>query len=292
MVGASLSFALMAACIKLADERGAPLGQVLFYRSFGSLVLVYGYLRRTRVPLASPHWRRHLVRGVTSFVSMVVLFSAIRMLPLATAITLNFLAPVILAGLLVLVHAERPTSRLSGSLACAVAGVVLLLKPTIAADQWAGALVGLASAVLAAIAMLNLRAIGRLDEPPWRSVYYFSLIASLLALPWYLASRPLQVDGATLGLMLVAAVFATGGQVLQTHAYEHRNTLFISLLGYSQVLFSSAIGVVLFHNRPTPGWWAGMLLVIAAGASAVRAAQPGGGPPAPMAGGSAGRQRQ
>lgn len=269
IIGASLSFALMATCIKLADERGAPLGQVLFYRSAGSLLLVCLQMGYRRVPFATPHWRRHLLRGVASFVSMIVLFSAIRLLPLATAITLSFLSPVILAGLLVLLHGEQPTRRLLSALGTAIVGVVLLLRPTIAAQQWSGALVGLASAVLGAVAMLNMRAIGRLDEPAWRSVFYFSLISSILALPWYLASHPLAVDPEALGLMLLSAVFATGGQVMQTRAYEHRNTLLVSLLSYSQVLFTSIIGALLFRHAPTTAWWLGMLLVVGSGALAV-----------------------
>ena len=273
MIGASLGFALMAACIKLAGQHGAPLGQIIFYRGFGSMLLVLLQMRRAQIPLATTHWRRHLLRGVTSFVSMIVLFSAIKLLPLATAITLSFLSPVVLALLLALLHRERPGWPLAASLIMSLAGVVLLLRPSMAAEQWTGILVGLASAVLGAVAMLNMRAIGKLGESTWRSVFYFSLIVSLLSFPWFLASHPAAIDRPTLLRLLLTALFATLGQVMQTRAYEHRDTLLVSLLGYSQVLFTSILGVVLWGDLPTPGWWVGMLLVIGAGAGAVAASR-------------------
>lgn len=183
MIGAGLGFALMAACIKLAGQHGAPLGQIIFYRGCGSMLLVLLQMHRASIPLATAHWRRHLLRGLTSFVSMIVLFSAIRLLPLATAITLSFLSPAILALLLVVLHRERAGWPLVASLFTALGGVILLLRPSIAAEQWAGVLVGPASAVLGAIAMLNMRAIGKLGESAWRSVFYFSLIVSVLSFP-------------------------------------------------------------------------------------------------------------
>jgi len=273
MIGAGLGFSLMAACIKLSGQHGAPLGQIIFYRGFGSLLLVLLQMRRARIPLATTHWRRHLLRGLTSFASMIVLFSAIRLLPLATAITLSFISPVILALLLAVLHRERASRSLSASLLASLVGVVLLLRPSMAANQWSGVLVGLASAALGAIAMLNMRAIGKLGESTWRSVFYFSLIVSVLSFPWFLASHPTEIDRPTLELLLLTAFFATLAQVMQTRAYEHRNTLLVSLLGYSQVLFTSVLGVLLWGDLPTSGWWMGMVLVSGAGAGAVVASR-------------------
>ena len=59
MIGASLAFAGMGACIKLAGEAGAPQGQIVFYRGAVSLLLVWGYMRWSAIPVASRHWRVH-----------------------------------------------------------------------------------------------------------------------------------------------------------------------------------------------------------------------------------------
>jgi len=273
MIGASLGFAAMAACIKLAGQHGAPLGQIIFYRGFGSLVIVILQMRRHRIPFATLHWRRHLLRGLTSFASMIVLFSAIRMLPLATAVTLSFLAPIILAVLLAVFHREPAGWPLVVSLFAALGGVVLLLRPSLAADQWAGAAIGMGSAVLGAVSMLNMRAIGKLNESAWRSVFYFSLIVSTASLPWFLASHPTAIDRHAFVLLMLTAGFATVGQIMQTRAYEHPNTLLVSLLGYSQVLFTSILGIALWGDVPRSGWWFGMLLVVGSGIAAVLTAR-------------------
>jgi hypothetical protein len=65
MIGASLAFTGMAACIKLAAEHDVPTGQILFYRGAVSLVLMYLFLRLRRMTLATPHWKAHAARGVT-----------------------------------------------------------------------------------------------------------------------------------------------------------------------------------------------------------------------------------
>ena len=118
-----------------------------------------------------------------------------------------------------------------------------------------------------------MRAIGKLNESAWRSVFYFSLIVSTASLPWFLASHPTAIDRHAFVLLMLTAGFATVGQIMQTRAYEHPNTLLVSLLGYSQVLFTSILGVALWGEVPGSGWWFGMLLVVGSGIAAVLTAR-------------------
>jgi drug/metabolite transporter (DMT)-like permease len=128
------------------------------------------------------------------------------------------------------------------------------------------------------IAALNIRSLGRLDEPVPRTVAWFSLITTAGSLPWFLASRPGALTLAGIVAVLSVAVFATIGQFMITLAYQRGHTLLTSLLGYSQVIFTSLIGIALWHDHPGPGAWLPMLLIIVSGAAAtrfVRSPQPG-----------------
>ena len=58
-------------------------------------------------------------------------------------------------------------------------GVVALLNPTLHSDQLLDGMIGLVSGVLAAIAMINVRSLGRIGEPEWRVVFYFSLVSTV-----------------------------------------------------------------------------------------------------------------
>jgi drug/metabolite transporter (DMT)-like permease len=145
---------------------------------------------------------------------------------------------------------------------------VLLLQPSYDPSQWLGILVALASAVTAVIAALNIRSLGRLDEPVARTVLYFSGIVSVASFPWYLTTDIARITLAGLASVAVVGVFATVGQVMLTLAFQRGQTLLTSLLGYSQVIFTSLIGVALWDDHPGLGAWLAMGLIIASGAVA------------------------
>jgi S-adenosylmethionine uptake transporter len=268
MLWASLAFAIMATGVKLAGMHGVPLGQTLFYRGVVSLVLVLGYMRLAGVPFATPHWRAHLQRGVAGFCGMILYFGGITLLPLSTAVTLNYTSPLLLATLLLLRHRERPPSSMVAAMLGGFVGIVLLLRPSYDGSQWFGALLALGSAVTAAIAALNIRSIGRLDEPVSRTVAYFSLFVTLGSLPWFVTTHPSRIDWFGIGLVLIVGVFATLGQFMLTAAYQRGHTLLVSLLGYSQVIFTTLVGIALWKDHPGLGAWLAIALIIASGAAA------------------------
>ena len=274
MLMASGAFALMAACIKLAAQAGAPVGQILFYRGLISVLLVYAYLRVQRISWRTVHWRAHAKRGLISLVGMACYFTAIARLPLATAVTLNYTSPLILALMLAALDRERPQTITLLSLFGGLIGIVLLLRPSFSSAQWFGASVALASALSAAIAALNIRALGRLEEPTARIVFYFSLIIAVGGLPWFCVSNPTSVTITGAAYMFGAATLATVGQWLLTYAYRRGPTLIMSLLGYTQVVFSSLIGIAVWQDRLALASWLGMALVILCGAAASAFARP------------------
>jgi S-adenosylmethionine uptake transporter len=278
MLAASIAFAIMSASIKLASEHGVPVGHILFYRGAISLVLMYAWLYKLRVPLATRYLGAHLRRGVIGFLGMITYVGAIAMLPLSTAVTLNYTSPVILASMLLLIHRERLQPLTLVSMLGSLGGIVLLLRPTLDSSQWLGGVVALLSALTAAITALNIRELGRLEEPPSRTVLYFSLCVAIGALPWFLLSHPASITLTGAVYVVVAGLAATIGQVLLTHAYQRGHTILVSLLGYSQVVFTTLMGIFIWGHQPALTSWLGMLLVIVSGAVAtvyVRPPTPG-----------------
>jgi drug/metabolite transporter (DMT)-like permease len=106
-------------------------------------------------------------------------FYSIGGLPLATAMTLNYMSSVWIAlfliGGAVLMGPARngPDGRLVLAVLAGFAGVALILRPTIEQDQLWHGLMGLLSGVLAATAYLQVTALGRVGEPGERVVFYF-----------------------------------------------------------------------------------------------------------------------
>ena len=111
---------------------------------------------------------------------MLLLFYVIGMLPLATATTLNYTSPLFLVVLSVLVFKERPRPWLVVVRGCSASPASsCCCVPTFAANQIVAGLLGLASGLCAAIAYLTTGQLGRLGEPAWRIVLYFTLVSTV-----------------------------------------------------------------------------------------------------------------
>lgn len=268
MLGASVAFALMAAAVKLAAQHGVPLAQTLFYRGVISVAMMALYMRVTGVEFRTPHWRAHFQRGSAGFLGMIAYFGGITLLPLAAAVTLNYTSPLFLASMLLIRHRERPPPAMVAAMGAGFLGILLLLRPTYHSSQWLGVTLALASAVTAAIAALNIRSLGQLDEPISRTVAYFAFFTTVGSLPWYLTTDLTAIDAAGIACVVAVGVLATLGQVLLTLAYQRGHTLLVSLLGYSQVIFTTLIGMALWQDHPAVGSWLAIALIVASGAAA------------------------
>src|SRR5690606_24628639 len=115
--------------------------------------------------------------GVTA---LSLWFYAIGGLPLATAVTLNYMSSIWMAlfliGGAVMMGRSRVDWRLFATVLIGFAGVALVLRPTVEREQLWHGLVGLLSGMISAMAYLQLAALGRAGEPEYRTVFYFSVM--------------------------------------------------------------------------------------------------------------------
>jgi len=276
MVIASLLFATMGVCVKLASSLYGT-GEIVFYRGvIGAIfILVLARLRggtvRTRVPAM------HLWRSVVGVSALVLWFYAIGKLPLATAVTLNYMSSVWMAlfliGGAVLLGSAKVDARLVATVLTGFVGVALVLQPTLERDQFQGALAGLLSGMLAAMAYLQVTALGRVGEPEYRIVFYFSLggMAAGGTLALWNGLHAHTWRGAA--LLLAIGLLATTAQMMMTRAYAIGRTLSNASLQYLGIAFSFAYGALLFQDPVTLTALAGMALIIGAGVVATRLRQ-------------------
>jgi S-adenosylmethionine uptake transporter len=252
MIAASLLFASMGVCVKLGSAQFSA-AELVFFRGFISLLLVYGYMRFTGLTPATRYWRIHITRSISGFISLVLYFYSISIVPLATAVTLNYTSPLFLALLLAFWQGERIRPLLYVALLAGFVGVILLLRPTWHSEQLAGGLFGLGSGVISSIAYLNVRTLGELGEPEWRTVFYFSLISAIGGLPWVLATwdfhsaHAIDLHGGL--LLLGVGGFGALAQLCMTRAYKKGKTMVVASFAYTTVVFSSLFGIWLWDER-------------------------------------------
>jgi drug/metabolite transporter (DMT)-like permease len=255
----------MGVCVKLGSLQFSA-AELVFWRGFIATLIIGGYVVVRRLSLATPHGRTHATRGLAGFVSLVMYFKAISLIPLAAAVTLNYTSPLFLALLLVVWLKEPVWRGLYAVLVIGFVGVILLLQPTLGREQWPGAVFGLGSGIIASIAYLNVRRLGELGEPEWRTVFYFSAMSALGGLPWMLVASPFHaIDPRGWLLLFGVGGFGALAQLCMTTAYARGKTLVSASLAYSTVVFSSTFGMLLWdENLPWSGWL-GVALIIASG---------------------------
>jgi drug/metabolite transporter (DMT)-like permease len=271
MLVAGFLFACMGVFVKLGAAYFSN-NELVFYRSFIGLLIMYAIVRQRGGSISTPHLKNHLWRGVSGSIALLLFFYCITVLPLATAVTLNYTSPLFLTVLLMLVFRERFHAPLSIAIALGFVGMILLLHPTLARNQLIPGLLGLISGFFAGIAMLNVRELGRSGEPEWRIVFYFSLIATLISGVAMLFDSIHEVTLHNFLILLGMGSSATLAQLALTRAYSTGKTLVASSLSYSAVVFATLFGIVLWGETLALGSWAGMALIIASGVASLKLA--------------------
>jgi len=277
MLVAAALFALMGVLVKHASAQFSP-AELVFYRSAFGLLAIGGVIalkyRALFAPLATPHLHAHFWRGLSGFMALVLFFYAIARLPLATAVTLNYTAPLFLAALSAWWLREKHGRGLLGAVLLGFVGIVLLLRPQLQDQAWLPALAGLVSGMLAAVAYVNVKQLGKLGEPEWRVVFYFTLLATLGGAAWMALAGFHRPQAADWPWLVGIGVTATLAQLALTRAYHRGRTLIVGALAYTTVGFSAGYGVLLFGEHLPLLAWIGMAVVALAGIWAVRSAAP------------------
>lgn len=272
MIAATFLFATMGVCVKLASDL-YDAGEIVMYRGLVGVLMmallsrVQGQTLRTQVPAM------HFWRSLSGVLALSLWFYAIGKLPLATAMTLNYMSSVWMAlfliGGAVMLGSARVDGRLVGAVLLGFAGVALVLRPTMDERQLWHGLAGLISGMLSALAYLQVTSLGRAGEPEYRIVFYFSAGGVTAGALSTLAAG--ELHGHTLkgaALLLAVGLLATAAQLLMTRAYGRGRPLVNASLQYLGIVFSFIYGAWLFKDAITGTALAGMGLIIAAGLAA------------------------
>jgi drug/metabolite transporter (DMT)-like permease len=216
--------------------------------------------------LTGRHLGLHLRRGLVGFLALATFFHALVHLPMSMAVTLNYASPLFLALLMPWQLKERPSGMQYASVVLGFLGVILLLHPwdAPAADLGAG-LVGLVSGVMAAFAYIHVRKLGRLHEPEWRTVFWFSAVCVVGAGALATATGWHELHGENLPWLMLLGLLATLGQLAMTRAYRTGHTALVASFAFSTVVFSALLEVWFFAENMPINAWIGMAVIVAAG---------------------------
>jgi len=269
MIASGLLFSTMGALVKYLSAE-LPNEMVVFFRSvMGLLALLPWVLHRGLGQLKTKRLRGHLGRGLAGVSAMYCYFYAIAHLPLAEAVLLNYSTPLFIPFIAALWLGEQVSPRLWVAIGTGFVGIVLILKPGLGLFTPVS-LIGLASGLFAALAMVSIRRLSN-TEPTLRIVFYFSLVCTAVsAVP--LAWRWQTPDPGLWILLLGMGALASLAQLLLTRAYAHAPAAQVGPFTYSTVVFAAAIGWIFWSEIPDLLSFGGTALVCLAGVLTIRLA--------------------
>ena len=264
MLAAVASFSLMDAGMKLLSAHYPPL-QVTLLRGAASLPFVLVWVLasagvRSIVPV---RWGLHLLRGVLGMVMIGCFVYALRRMPLSTAYTLYFVAPLLVAALSVPLLGERVGPRRWTAIGIGMLGVVVVLRPGVDGLVSLPGLMVLLAATAYAIAAVTVSLLTRTDTPQSMVVWFLAIMAvgaGLAAIPGWV---PLRWEHAALILgMGLAGAF---GQIALTSAFMRGDASMIAPLEYTGLVWVIAWDWLLWQTLPDAATWTGAAIIVASG---------------------------
>ncbi len=245
MIGSSFAFSLMHLCVKAMPH--IPVFELVFFRSLGSLLITLFYLNKNKTPIFGNNKKVLFARGFFGTAGLCLFFLTLQNIPLAGAVTIQYLSPIFTALFAVFILRERVEKRQWLFFAFAFAGVCLL-KGFDASGQISSLFVfiGVVSACFSGLAYNCIRYL-RSSESALVVVFYFPLVATpitgaLSILNWV---KPQGVDWVyivSLGIVTQAA------QVFMTKGIQSDVAGNIMTYKYVGVVFAFVYGFYIFKE--------------------------------------------
>ena len=269
MLAAVGMFALMDAGLKTLSAHYPPF-QVAAMRGLSSLPIVLAWALWTvgPGPLVRVRWSLHLLRGVLGIAMMASFVYALKRLPLSTAYSIFFVAPLLITALSVPILRERVGPRRWAAIFVGLLGVLVVLRPT---GEGLLSVAGAAVLVAAfgyAVSAITVRVLARTDSTQATTFWLLALMAlgaGGLALPGWV---PLRAED----VWLIAGIGVAGalGQYTITEAFRTGEASLVAPLEYSALVWGVLLDLSLWGVLPDGLTWLGAAIIVGSGLYLIR----------------------
>jgi drug/metabolite transporter (DMT)-like permease len=257
MLLAGFLFSLMNVSVKLIPH--IPAIEIILFRSVFSLVLTYILLKKENVPVLGSNKKLLIIRGVAGSVGLMAFFYTLQNIPLASAVTLNYLAPVFTTILGIFIVKEKVQARQFLYFGVSFLGVIVIegFDPRISTFD-------LSIALIASLAMgVAYNVIRKLknSEHPLVIMFYFPLITIPIAAiaTYYLWVLPTGWDWV---ILLAVGLLTQFAQYFMTLAYQNAQLSKVASLSYIGIIYALVFGFFVFGETYSLVVFLGMALVL------------------------------
>jgi drug/metabolite transporter (DMT)-like permease len=261
MVLAGLCFSATGVFVKLSGGH-VIVWTVIFGRSIVIAVMTYvlSKIQNRSLSFKEPKWL--ISRCITGFSAMACYFYAIPLIPLTTAVVLQWTSPLFVALFSGYLIKEKVSPFLFGCIGIAFTGTVLIISPSFEAVE-INALYALASGILSALAYLSIREL-RSTASSESVVFWFAIFCVIVSLP--LSARELTtLTSYEVQLLVGVGITAGIGQIGMTRAFHAAKAAYIGAFSYSTVVVSWIYGLFIFDEVLSSWDMVGTLLIVGSG---------------------------
>ncbi len=259
MLISTASFSLMNAFIKYLEH--IPGFQLVFFRAVTSFIFATTYLLKNNISILGNQRKLLSIRAIFGLISMSLFFFSFKYLPIGTAVSLRYVAPIFAAIFAVFLLKEKLKPIQFLFFFIAFAGVIIL-KGFNGNISNTGMLLVITASVFTGLVYVFIRKIGMRDHPVV-VVNYFMFLSTVIGgiISLFIWIQPQGWDWVLLGSL---GVFGYFGQVYMTKAFQAAATNRVAPIKYTEVIFTISIGVFWFQDDYSIWSFIGLFLIVGA----------------------------
>ncbi len=212
-------------------------------------------IRTRRLPL-------HILRTVIALCSIGTYFIALKLLPLAEAVSIGFSSPLFMAILSIPLLGERVGPRRWLAIIVGLIGVLIIIRPGMVPLSW-GAVAALGSGILYAFGLIASRRLAATESLPglmfWFSAIGLVTTGALLPFDWRM---PVMADLLPIAVVMLLTTIA---QLCLTQAFRYGEVSLIAPLEYTALVWGSFYGWLIWDELPDTWVFVGAGIMVASG---------------------------
>ena len=247
---ASATFPIMGTTVKYLTSELHPF-QIAFFRCFFGFMIIMPLIikKNTSKILHTKRYPMHVLRGLLGVGAMMAGFTALSMLPLATAVTLGFTRILFLVPLAMLLLGEKPGFLRIFLILIGFLGVIIIIDPSNDNNiTYFSASLALLGAFLVSCVKLSVKSLSSSESTLTIQFYYGIISTTALIIPCYLFWTPLNFF--QIFLILFAAIVGTIAQMLTIWGLKLGATTVVMPADYTRLIFAGIYGFILFNEIP------------------------------------------
>lgn len=250
IIFSAFCFSVMNMCVQLAGD--VPFIQKTFFRNFVAVICAVFVMVKQGISWKPQHNGNIpflIIRSLCGTIGIFGNFYALGHLLLADASMLNKMSPFFAVVFSFIFLKEKMTIFQIAAVVVSFVGSLFIIKPTFENVALFPALAGLIGGMGAGTAYTTVRVLGKRGEKGPYIVFFFSAFSCLVVLPYLLFNfSPMTLF--QFFVLIGAGIAAAGGQFSITAAYCYAPAREISIFDYTQIIFASILGFVLFGQIP------------------------------------------